>query len=274
VPESPAAAPSPAGEAAGLSITWIGHATALVELDGVRILTDPVLRDRIAHLARLLSSPLPAAVGPLDAVLLSHLHADHADLPTLRALDLRGPIFAPAAACGWLTARGVGPAIALTPGEEAELGHRVTAAALRIRATPAIHDGRRRPYGPDAGALGFLVTGTQSVYFAGDTDLHPAMAELRGSVDVALLPVWGWGRRLGPGHLDPARAASAVAIILPRVAIPIHWGTFAVRNPLRRAADPAGPAEQFAANVRRLAPSVEVQVLNPGETVRIARHDR
>jgi L-ascorbate metabolism protein UlaG (beta-lactamase superfamily) len=261
--EPPTDSAQPRGGSGELSITWLGHATALIELDGVRILTDPVLRDRIGHLTRLTPSPAPSAAGRIDAVLLSHLHADHADLPTLRGIDLRGPIIAPPAAREWLAARGFGHTISLRAGARTEI------APVGVLATPAVHDGRRLPYGTAAEAVAFLITGSQAVYFAGDTDLHRSMGQLHGTVDVALLPVWGWGRRLGPGHLDPVRAASAAAIILPRVAIPIHWGTFAVRSPLRRESDPGRPAWEFAANVRRVAPTVEVRVLKPGDTLQI-----
>ena len=90
---------------------------------------------------------------------------------------------------------------------------------------PAWHDGRRLP-GPRAvelETLGYLVDG---VWFAGDTDLDESMRALHGQVEVALIPIWGWGPTLGPGHLDPEGAANAVALIEPRIAIPIHWGTF------------------------------------------------
>jgi L-ascorbate metabolism protein UlaG (beta-lactamase superfamily) len=103
------------------------------------------------------------------------------------------------------------------------------------------------------------------VYFAGDTDLFPGMAKLRKRVDVALLPVWGWGRGVGPGHLDPDRAARAAAIISPEIAIPIHWGTFAISRPARRPADPGWPPRRFATLVGELAPAVQVRVLEPGE---------
>jgi len=260
-----------------LSVTWIGHATALIELDGARLLTDPVLRDRIGHLKRLVPSPAPAALGRLDCVLLSHLHADHADLPTLRALDLHGPILAPPPASKWLADRGFAETVALSVGAAADV------AGVRVSATVAVHDGRRMPYGPAAEAVGFLVCGSASataagetparpsVYFAGDTDLHPSMRELRERVHVALMPVWGWGPRLGPGHLDPQRAAEAVAMIRPRLAVPIHWGTFTVRTPGRRTADPARPAHEFADHVHRLAPEVEVRVLAPGASVSTAQ---
>src|SRR5205823_3537156 len=133
-----------------------------------------------------------------------------------------------------------------------------------IAATRARHDSRRRPLGPRAEPVGYLVLGSRSVYFAGDTDLFDEMEALRGSVDVALLPVWGWGPRLGPGHLDPERAARAAAIIAPKLAIPIHWGTFAPVWPGGRTEDPERPAREFARLTSRYAPSVEVRLLAPG----------
>jgi L-ascorbate metabolism protein UlaG (beta-lactamase superfamily) len=105
------------------------------------------------------------------------------------------------------------------------------------------------------------------VYFAGDTQLFPEMEALAGRVDAALLPVWGWGPRLGTGHLDPRTAAEALVRIRPRIAIPIHWGTFYPfalarlwPRPLER------PPQDFAREAARIAPLTEVRLLTPGET--------
>jgi L-ascorbate metabolism protein UlaG (beta-lactamase superfamily) len=244
------------------AITWLGHATTLIELDSVRLVTDPVLGGRIGPLVRIAAAPPPDALERIDGVLLSHLHADHADLPSLRELG-HVPVLAPRPAGGWLHDSGIPEVRELTPGESTHIGE------LKVEATPATHDSRRRPLGAQADPIGFLVCGSISVYFAGDTDLFSDMADLRGRVDVALLPVWGWGKRLGPGHLDPERAARAAAMIEPRLAIPIHWGTFALGWPARRSADPWRPAREFAALARRHAPGVEVHLLAPGETVRL-----
>jgi L-ascorbate metabolism protein UlaG (beta-lactamase superfamily) len=245
----------PAGE---LSITWLGHATVLVEIDGVRLLTDPVLRHRIGPLTRIAPSMSPQDVGAVDCVLISHLHADHADLGTLRAITRCGPILGPPAAREWLIAKGFRDVRELHAGQQAVVK------GVQVKATQAIHDGRRRPYGPLADAIGFLISGSRTVYFAGDTDLFSAMAGLSG-VDVALLPVWGWGPRLGPGHLDPERAAVATAIIAPAIAIPIHWGTLTLRLPALRPNDQIRPAREFAALTKRYAPAVDVRVLTPGQ---------
>jgi L-ascorbate metabolism protein UlaG (beta-lactamase superfamily) len=253
-PSSSAAVPR-----AELAITWLGHATVLIEMDGARILTDPVLRRRIGPLVRVVAPP--DALGTVDCVLISHLHADHADVRSLRAVRCRGPFVAPHPGSAWLSRRGLASATDLRAGEHLGVG------SLRVTATPATHDRRRWWFGPAADPVGYLIRGSRSVYFAGDTDLFLAMAELGGQVDVALLPVWGWGSRLPAGHLNPESAAAAAGLIAPAVAIPIHWGTYAMTRASRRAEDRERPAREFAAYAKRYAPAVEVRTLAPGETV-------
>jgi L-ascorbate metabolism protein UlaG (beta-lactamase superfamily) len=244
-----------------VQLTWLGHSTVLVEAAGLRLLTDPALGRRVGFLRRLAPPIADGAFKEVDAVLLSHLHGDHTDEPSLARVGETVAVVGAPAVAEWLRARGRSGARALAPGEGTAIG------GVRVEATPARHDGRRWPRGPAADAVGFLVEAQRSIYFAGDTDLFPEMAALTGRVDVALLPVWGWGPTLGPGHLDPERAAEAAATIRPRVAIPVHWGTLGVpwarpdRAALRR------PAEQFAAAVARHAPDVGVHVLEPGETI-------
>jgi L-ascorbate metabolism protein UlaG (beta-lactamase superfamily) len=243
-----------------LKVTWLGHATTLIELDGVRVLTDPVLGQRIGPLVRHGPPPRAAAIGEVDCVLLSHLHADHADLPSLREVERSGPIVAPCGAGAWLTGSG------LRRVRELAIGGEVGVSALRVRAVRACHGRQRRPFGPAADPVGYLVRGSMSVYFAGDTDLFPAMAELQGLVDLALLPVGGWGPRLGRGHLNPERAAEAAALIAPRLAVPIHFGTFTIGLYPRRTLGDRTPALKFAAVAKRYAPAVEVRVLEPLES--------
>ncbi len=241
-------------------ITWLGHASVLIDLDGARVLTDPVLRRRVGPLVR--GAPPPGAPADVDVVLISHLHADHLDLPTLRRLG-SPTIIAPAGSGRWLAQRGFGDVRELSPNAS------VSMAGLTIRATPAVHDERRHPLGIRATPVGYLVTGSRAVYFAGDTDLFDEMTDLRGRVAAALLPVSGWGPRVPAGHLDPVRAAQAAAIINPAVAIPIHWGTYGLVW-ASRPADAAEPARRFAALARRYAPEVEVRLLTPGASSLIA----
>jgi L-ascorbate metabolism protein UlaG (beta-lactamase superfamily) len=237
-----------------VTVQFVGHATVLLELDGVRVLTDPLLRTRVAHLRRLV--PLEWSPGPLDAVLLSHLHRDHADLPSLRRLDRSTRLVVPRGAGPFLRRHGFERVIELEEGDSVDVGR------LHVGAARAVHDGRRHGFGAHVAALGYVLTGSRSVYFAGDTEPFAGMAEL-GGLDVALLPVAGWGPRLGPGHLDPTEAAGALRVLRPRVAIPIHWGTYLPGYRLRRY--PGDPPAEFVAAAKALAPEVEVRVLRPGE---------
>jgi L-ascorbate metabolism protein UlaG (beta-lactamase superfamily) len=237
-----------------LRITWLGHATVLVELSGVRLLTDPVLRSRVMHLRR--HGAAPASPGHIHAVLLSHLHYDHLDLPSLRRLGAIPSLLCPQGAGAFLADAGLPGAVELTPGDRVEVG------AVQVEGTRAEHDGTRRPRGPLARPIGFVMRSGHSIYFAGDTDLFEGMAEL-SPVDVALLPVAGYSSKLGPGHLDARRAAEAAALVRARVVVPIHWGTF---HPITEARGRwfTEPPERFAAYARELAPEVNVRVLSPG----------
>jgi L-ascorbate metabolism protein UlaG (beta-lactamase superfamily) len=236
-------------------ITWIGHSTVLIELDGVRLLTDPVFRRRFAHLRRVGAEGDAAALGTLDAVLVSHLHYDHLDLPSLARLGRGQRLVVPAGAGRLLRKRGFEHVDELARGEELELD------GVRIRATHAEHSGQRLPFGADVPAVGYLVSGSARVYFAGDTDLFDGMSALAPGLDVALLPVSGWGSRVPAGHLDPRRAAQALELLRPRTAVPIHWGTY-LRVGLRQ--EGTRPPDEFARHAGELAPEVEVVVLPVG----------
>lgn len=264
-------------------IVFLGHSTVLIELDGVRLLTDPFLRSRVAHLRRRPAPPDPRHYTSPDAVLISHLHQDHLDLPSLHLIGSSTPLVVPAGAGAWLRGRGFTDITELSVGGVANVGvASVEGVAsvggvasvdgqrgvgrLKVTAVPAHHDGRRRPRGPRAEALGLIVHGSHAIYFAGDTELFAGMAELSPSPDVALLPVAGWGETLGPGHMDPLHAARAARLIHPRLAIPIHWGTLRpiVRAP-RHQPRLAVPPRLFAEHVASLAPGVEVRILAPGQ---------
>jgi L-ascorbate metabolism protein UlaG (beta-lactamase superfamily) len=239
------------------SLTWLGHSTVQLDLGGARFLTDPVLRSRIVHLLR--RGPRPAPPPDVDAVLVSHLHYDHLDLPSLRMLEPKPRAICAPGAGAFLSRAGFSEIVELLPGESVQV------AGARVEATRAEHGGRRHPRGPRAPALGFVVRGERSVYFAGDTDLFDEMAEL-GPVDVALLPVAGYSPKLGPGHLDERRAAEAAGLVQARVAVPIHWGTFRAFSQ-RGGAWFTGPGDGFAACAAELAPDVDVRVLSPGESL-------
>ncbi len=234
-------------------------------MDGTRLLTDPILRKRVGPLVRHGAVPGPATTAAIDAVLISHLHHDHADLASLRRLDRGTRLIVPSGSGRFFEHNGFRDPTELAPGESARVG------AVTVTAVEADHDGGKRRFAEDAPAIGFHLAGRRRVYFAGDTDYFTGMENLDSNLDLALLPIWGWGPNIGTGHLDPVGAARAAAALSPRLAVPIHWGTlypFGLRRlregPLRR------PPEKFAAAVRDLAPQVEARVLSPGESTPLA----
>jgi len=242
-------------------ITWLGHATVLLEVGGVRLLTDPLLRGRVVHLRRHApSAGATVAVEPVDAVLISHAHHDHLDRPSLRRLAR--------AQTDAVLPRGAAPLLHGLPFgrvREVRAGERVEIGGIAVEAVRAWHPVRRFPSRVAHDALGYVV---ERIWFAGDTDLDPQLEALRGRVDVALLPIWGWGPTLGPGHLDPASAARAAALVAPEVVVPIHWGTFLPLGMRRRhGAALSAPAQAFAAQVARAAPGVRVATLAVGESL-------
>jgi L-ascorbate metabolism protein UlaG (beta-lactamase superfamily) len=240
-------------------IVYVGHATVLIELDGVRLLTDPVLGGWVGPLRRHGAAPAAEVSEGLDAVLISHLHRDHVDWRSLRRLAPGVPLIVPAGTGAFFARHGMSAVVELAPGQSHEVR------PIVVTATPADHEIGRR--GVEAEPIGFLVEGTRRVYFAGDTDLFDGMAGLR-PLDLALLPVWGWGPTLGPGHMNPGRAAQAAALLRPRVAVPIHWGAFYPAGLARLRPRPlSGPPREFAARLRDLAPDVAVEILEPGSAL-------
>ena len=243
-------------------VRYLGHSTLLIELGDARLLTDPLLRRRVGPLGRSGPVATPASLGALDAVLISHPHRDHLDLPSLRALDPATRVLAPRG-CGSLIERA-----GLRAVTEVDAGDEVAIAGAAVTVVPAVHEGPRTPFrSPFARALGYVVEGARRVYFAGDTELFRGMAEL-APLDAALLPVWGWGPTLGPGHMDPAEAAEALTLLRPRIAVPIHWGTL---HPLGvgrlRPRWLTDPPHRFARLAAESAPEVEVRILDHGESI-------
>ncbi|KSW29126.1 MBL fold metallo-hydrolase [Cellulomonas sp. B6] len=251
-------------------VRWLGHATVVLDLAGVRLVTDPLLR-RHAGVLRRRGGRAPHAADwrGAAAALVSHLHHDHAELGSLRLLG-PVPVLAAPSSARWFVDHGLsGVGLAddawWAPPDGAD---------VRVRTVPAEHGHRPMPHRPNA-ATGFVVRGGGvTVWFAGDTGPFPGLArvpELAGApVDLALVPVGGWGPRLSGGHLDPLEAARVCAAVGARVAVPVHWGT--LHAPAARRLPPgwmdrAGHA--FEAAARRVAPDVDVRVLVPGAATEV-----
>jgi L-ascorbate metabolism protein UlaG (beta-lactamase superfamily) len=195
------------------------------------------------------------------------LHADHLHLTSLAMVDRDAPVVVPAGAPAQVPGlrRLRRELVELVPGHEASVG------GLRIRAVPAEHDGRRWPWSrARVRPLGYVLDGRIRTWFGGDTDLYDRLPEATGPVDLALVPVGGWGPTLGPGHLDPERAAEAVAAVGARTAVPIHFGTLWPVGLERVRPDRfLRPGAEFAAAVRRRGATTVVHELVPGESVAI-----
>ncbi|MFD4689973.1 MBL fold metallo-hydrolase [Streptomyces sp. NPDC056452] len=253
-----------------MEVTWWGHATCTIEDSGVRVLTDPLFVRRFAHLRRRRGEVPPPEAAVADAVLISHLHSDHLHLPSLARLSPGSLLIVPKGATGAVPGLRVlrrmrGLRITeVAPGDEVRVG------AVLVRAVPALHDGRRLPVGPHrVPALGFVVEGEARTYFAGDTGLFDDMADAVGPVDVALLPVGGWGPYLGHHHLDAARAAQALAMLAPRSAVPVHYGTYwPIGMDGVRPHEFHAPGDEFVRQAALVAPGVAVHRLGHGEHVR------
>ncbi|PWD50799.1 hypothetical protein C8046_09215 [Serinibacter arcticus] len=258
------------------AVTWLGHATCVIDVGGVRFVTDPLLGRHAGVLRRRDAlAPEPRHWHGSAAALVSHLHHDHAHLGSLRSVGAVA-LSAPANA-RWLEQHGV-PAHHLGPDDWWSPDG---APHVRVRTAHAVHGHRPMPHRPNA-ATGFLVVSdgvardgsprTTRVWFAGDTEAYPAMAQLDelagGPIDLALVPIGGWGPRLSGGHLDPVQAARVCRTVGAARAVPIHWGT--LHAPLgqhlpRGWMDRGG--EAFVAAVRREAPDCEPVLLQPGDAV-------
>jgi L-ascorbate metabolism protein UlaG (beta-lactamase superfamily) len=256
-----------------ISLTWLGHSTVVLDVDGARLVADPLLGRHNGVLRRRGPRPERRAWRDPDAVLLSHLHHDHAEVGSLRRLGTV-PVLTAAENAAWVSRKGlVGRGLA--EGEWAPVGD----GEVTVQLVPAVHRSRPMPHRPNA-AHGHLVRGPSGVvWLAGDTELHAGMEELGAlagaPIDLAVVPVGGWGPRLSAGHMGPAEAAAACRAAGARAAVPVHWGTLHLPGGAglpRGWMDGPGPA--FADALAREAPGCRALVLDVGGSVTLPAGDR
>jgi len=218
----------------GLRVTWLGHSTTIIEIDGQRVLTDPVWGEFVGPSAavspsRWYPSPLPLEQLPqIDVVLISHDHYDHLDMPTIVALAERDiPFVAPLGVGAHLELWGVAPehVVELDWWEHTRVGE------LDIHCTPARHASGRGIVDQNRTLwAGYALHGAKHrVYFSGDTGLFPDMktiGERLGPFDLSMIEVGAYGQGWPDWHIGPEQAVVAHGWLGGKVLLPIHWGLF------------------------------------------------
>jgi L-ascorbate metabolism protein UlaG (beta-lactamase superfamily) len=256
-----------------VKITYIGHATLLLEIGDTRILTDPNFETSLGRFLPRVSAPGIAldALPKLDALLLTHAHADHLSFKSLDQLPSDIPLFAPEVIAKWLRRKRYTNAVGLDPHGMATLAN----GSLRIHAAQATHRGNR--YGFDrwrsAANMYLLETDIESVFFAGDTALTESthylvknmLWEIERELDVALLPI-GYAPRWKPGfrrgHLTGEDALTLFETLRARAMLPYHWGTF--RHVTSTAYD---AINRLRKKLENYAGHEHVHITEPGESL-------
>lgn len=223
----------------GLRATWLGHSTVLIEIDGVRLLTDPVWGARASPF-RLIGPkrfhPVPVRLRelpPVDAVLISHDHYDHLDYPTIRTLARHSDV-------PMITSLGVGAhleAWGVAPQRITELdwweSHALPGTGVEITAAPSQHFSGRGLRDRNATLWSSFVIRSprHTVFFSGDTGLTTQYTEIRerfGPFDLVMLEIGAWHPTWGDIHLGPANAHKAHQLLGGGALLPVHWGTFSL----------------------------------------------
>ncbi len=222
--------------AGGLRITWLGHSTLLVEIDGRRVLIDPVWGKRASPFnwlgpERFFPPPLDFDdLPPLDAVVISHDHYDHLDFPTIRRLAASDvPFIVPLGVGAHLEHWGV-PAGRIT---ELEWWQEQTIGDLRLVATPARHFSGRSVLMRDRDCTlwaGWALLGPRHrIYYSGDTAMFPGFTDIGerlGPFDVTMIESGAYNAMWADVHLGPEQAVQAHTMVRGGLMIPVHWGLF------------------------------------------------
>jgi L-ascorbate metabolism protein UlaG (beta-lactamase superfamily) len=255
--------PAPSDPSARTTVSYLGHASLLIETAEGSIVTDPVFCNRVGRFFTKRCSPAlfrPEAIPEVAGILVSHAHHDHLDYPSLRRFGRDRPVVVPWGVAGPMRWRGFTDVRTVRLGEEVSLG------AWRVSAVPSRHFGGRLPLVFSSGHQGYVLSGPTCIYFAGDTGFDGAMFREIGrrfSLDLAILPIAGavfpWFRR---NHMNAEEALLAFEILGARRMIPIHFETFSASF------EPSGnPRRDLLAGAVRRGVGDRVSVLDEGEKV-------
>jgi N-acyl-phosphatidylethanolamine-hydrolysing phospholipase D len=253
------------------TVTWIGHATLLVQLHGINILTDPIWSERASPLSfagprRLVEPGLRfESLPPIHAVLISHDHYDHLDLPTVERLarEHNPTFFVPLGLKDWLARHGIANVVELDWWQSRELRD------LTFVCTPAQHSSGRglNDQNLRLWSSWAVIAPDHRLFFAGDTGYVPSMREIGrryGPFDVAAIPIGGYSAHDGrhPNHVNPEEALQLFEDVGGRLMVPIHWGTFEMnREPFRE------PPDRLLTEALRRGIEERVAMLTPGQSI-------
>ncbi|WP_326947608.1 MBL fold metallo-hydrolase [Amycolatopsis sp. NBC_00348] len=259
---------APVETAEGLHLTWYGHASTLVELDGARVLLDPVWSDRVSPATfagprRLHEPPVPlSGVGRVDAVVISHDHYDHLDLATIRSLVT-------STAAPFLVPLGVGAHLERwhVPAEriiELDWHEEATVAGVRFISTPAQHFSGRGITNDDTLWTSWALLGPEHrVFYTGDTGYFDGFASIgaeHGPFDVALVQIGAYAPQWPDIHMTPEEGVAAGLDVRAKLLVPVHWATFSL------AMHPWGePADRVWTEAK--AADIPLAIPRPGERV-------
>jgi L-ascorbate metabolism protein UlaG (beta-lactamase superfamily) len=242
-------------------VTFLGHATFLIESGGEALLTDPVFSNRVGRFFTKRTSPSriePGSLSRVAGVLVSHGHHDHLDYPSLYRIRRTVSVIAPWGLAPSLRWHGFTQVQVIKPWTS------TVVANWRIMAVPSRHFGGRLPLVGTSGHVGFVLTGPSCIYFAGDTGYDEGTFQEIGrrfDLDLALLPIAGavfpWYRR---NHMNSEEAVRAFQCLGARLMIPMHFGTFpASFEP------PGEPLRRFREETERLGLAPQIRILADGQ---------
>ncbi|WP_374949985.1 MBL fold metallo-hydrolase [Mucilaginibacter sp.] len=218
----------------GLRVTWLGHSSLLIEVDGIRILTDPVWSERVSFTSlfgpkRFFAPPLPLKdLPPIDVIIVSHDHYDHMDSQTIKFFadqDIR--FITPLGVCEYIKSYGIAENFI----HEVDWGDSVMIGDCNITATPSRHFSGRGIFNRNETLwASFVIKGPQhNIFYGADSGWFPGFADIGeafGPFDLTMLEIGAYGSNWPDIHMGPDNASNAHLALKGKIMMPIHWGTF------------------------------------------------